>query len=84
MLEPANISTLQNIIKYHVVSGKYPTRKLRGGTTTTLTTLNGKTIKLRKSNDGKIFVNEVRATLPEIETKNGIIYKINVVLIPPS
>jgi uncharacterized surface protein with fasciclin (FAS1) repeats len=84
LLEPGNLSTLQDILKYHVVSGEYPKCNLRAGTTITLTTLNGETIKLRKSNYGRIFVNGVRATLPEIKTENGIIYKINGVLMPPS
>jgi uncharacterized surface protein with fasciclin (FAS1) repeats len=84
LLKPSGISTLQDILKYHVVSGEYPKCNLRGGTTTTLKTLNGDTIELKKSKFGRIFVNGVKATLPEIKAENGIIYKINGVLMPPS
>ena len=83
LLDPDNISDLQNILKYHVVSGKYPKCDLKRGSTT-LKTLNEDTIKVKKSYYGKISVNGIKATLPENKASNGIIYKINGVIIPPS
>ena len=83
LLDPDNIGDLQDILKYHVVSGKYPKCDLKRGRTT-LKTLNGETIKVEKSYYGKVYVNGIKATLPEIKASNGIIYKINGVLIPPS
>lgn len=82
LLDPANLATLQDILKYHVVTGKYPKCNIRGGVTT-MKTLNGDTIKVKKSY-GKIFVNGIRASLSDIVASNGIIYKINGVLTPPS
>jgi uncharacterized surface protein with fasciclin (FAS1) repeats len=82
LLEPENLGTLQDILKYHVVSGKYPKCDFKVGVTT-LMTLNGDIIKVRKTRFGKMFVNGIRASLPEIKGSNGIIYKMNGVLSPP-
>lgn len=82
LLEPGNIGSLQDILKYHVVSGKYEKCDFKVGVTT-LTTLNGDQIKVTKTRYGRVSVNGIRASLPEIKGSNGVIYKINGVLIPP-
>ncbi len=82
LLKPENVGTLEDILKYHVVSGKYPKCDFKVGVTT-LTTLNGDKIEVKKTRYGRIFVNGIRASLPEIRGSNGIIYKMNGVLSPP-
>jgi uncharacterized surface protein with fasciclin (FAS1) repeats len=82
LLDSENLETLKDILKYHVVSGKYAKCDFKRGVTT-LETLNGETIDVKKTRFGKIFVNGIRASLPEIKASNGIIYKINGVLSPP-
>eukprot|EP00590_Aulacoseira_subarctica_P001502 CAMPEP_0172419412 /NCGR_PEP_ID=MMETSP1064-20121228/5840_1 /TAXON_ID=202472 /ORGANISM="Aulacoseira subarctica , Strain CCAP 1002/5" /LENGTH=213 /DNA_ID=CAMNT_0013158871 /DNA_START=320 /DNA_END=960 /DNA_ORIENTATION=+ len=82
LLLPENIGTLQNILKYHVVSGKDPVSHLRGGKNT-LTTLNGKTVTVEKKLNGDVFLNGIKVNLSPMEATNGVIYAINDVLTPP-
>jgi uncharacterized surface protein with fasciclin (FAS1) repeats len=72
----ANLSTedLTNVLGYHVVNGTviYST----GFTNTTLTAVNGARLNVLVEN-GTVFVNAARVTLPDLLFSNGVIHVIN-------
>lgn len=79
-------AALANLLKYHVVMGKFPAQSLRNGVK--LVTLNGQKLTIRRTGDGKVTLvtssGSVAATVitPNIEAKNGIVHIIDRVLIP--
>lgn len=92
LLDPANVSSATQIVKYHIVSGKYTAQDLlkqlkAGGGTMTLDTLDGQpltltlqgasSIQLTDAKGGKAFI----AKLSD-EASNGVIEYINGVLSP--
>ena len=92
LMKPANVSSATQILKYHVVSGKYTTDDLlkqlkASGGTLTLNTLDGQpltltlqgasAIQLTDAKGGKAFVSK----LSDVES-NGVIEYINGVLSP--
>lgn len=92
LLDPANVSSTTQIIKYHIVQGKYTAQdllaqlKAKGGTMT-LNTLDGQpltlalqgasSIELTDAKGGKAFVSKLSD-----EASNGVIEYINGVLSP--
>jgi uncharacterized surface protein with fasciclin (FAS1) repeats len=77
---------ITNVLKYHVLIGRYDSVALTGvanSATPTLPTLNGApvTFSLRS---GALFVNESRVVTPDIRAVNGIIHIIDRVLMPPT
>lgn len=79
LLKEENLETLQNILKFHVVSGRiYSDQALAAGSATAL---QGGTLKVRVENK-TAFVNNARIVKTDIETSNGVIHVIDSVLIP--
>ncbi|OTA52439.1 FAS1 domain-containing protein [Hypoxylon sp. EC38] len=70
---------LTNIIGYHVVNGSvnYSTQLQN----TTLTTVNGQNITITVEN-GTVYVNSARVTVPDILLANGVVHVIDQVLNP--
>jgi uncharacterized surface protein with fasciclin (FAS1) repeats len=67
-LENATAAGLASVMKYHVVQGKWPdfyigTRGWTFGRNTTLTTMNGESISITRS-DGTTFVNSAQIITP--------------------
>jgi len=78
LLKPENKETLTNILTYHVVPGKvmaYDVFKLKSATT-----VNGEDISI--TNNEGIKVNDASVTQFDIMAKNGVIHKIDKVLLP--
>jgi len=78
LLKPENKETLTNILTYHVVPGKvmaYDVFKLKSATT-----VNGEEISI--TNNEGIKVNDASVTQFDIMAKNGVIHKIDKVLLP--
>ena len=75
LLKPENKDKLVDILTYHVVPAKVPAK--------TAVTLNKKTIKVAKKNDG-LFLNDSKVVKTDIVCSNGIIHVIDAVLLPPS
>jgi len=78
LLKPENKETLANILTYHVVPGKvmaYDVFKLKSATT-----VNGEEISI--TNNEGIKVNDASVTQFDIMAKNGVIHKIDKVLLP--
>ena len=76
---PDNIEQLQDILKYHVVAGSYPSSSLTSGD---VETLNGDSVAITVSDSG-VMVNDANVVTPDIMASNGIIHVIDKVLLPP-
>jgi uncharacterized surface protein with fasciclin (FAS1) repeats len=73
-----NNPELNNILLYHVVSGKLESADLTDGP---LVTLNGKSVNVNTSSGVKI--NESQVVLADVKASNGVAHVINKVLLPP-
>lgn len=76
-----NPEQLQQILLYHAVSGK-----VYSGDVVKLdsaTTLNGADVSIMVKN-GKVYVNNARVIKTDILATNGVIHKIDAVLLPPA
>merc|ERR1711957_403485 len=79
LLLPENKDKLINILKYHVVSGKFLSSDLTDGET--VPTLDGNknvTVSLDPTR-----INNATVTTPNLMASNGVVHVINKVLIPP-
>ena len=79
LLKKENKDKLVNILKFHVISGSYPSDKLP---LLPLKTLNGQDVNF-KVDDGDIFINGAKVLKANINASNGIIHVIDGVLTPP-
>ena len=79
LLKKENKDKLVNILKFHVISGSYPSDKLP---LLPLKTLNGQDVNF-KVDDGDIFINGAKVLKANIKASNGIIHVIDGVLTPP-
>jgi uncharacterized surface protein with fasciclin (FAS1) repeats len=80
LLLPENQSQLQDILRYHVVSGQIFSGNLEDRATPT--TLQGQTLTVDLSEG--VMINEANVTTADIITKNGVIHIIDAVLLPAS
>lgn len=71
---------LTNLVNYFIVKGIYKTDSLRNGQT--LTTLNGKKLKVKKSGDS-LMINDAKIVKADIPAANGVVQIVDRVLIPP-
>ena len=79
LLKKENKDKLDSILKFHVISGIYPSDKLP---LLPLKTLNGQDVNF-KVDDGDIFINGAKVLKANIKASNGIIHVIDGVLTPP-
>lgn len=79
LLKPENKDQLVDILTYHVVSGKVPSKV--AVTLTEATALNKKMLAL-KVKDGSLFLNSSKVVTADIECSNGVIHVIDEVLLP--
>ena len=79
LLKKENKYKLVNILKFHVISGSYPSDKLP---LLPLKTLNGQDVNFKVDN-GDIFINGAKVLKANIKASNGIIHVIDDVLSPP-
>jgi uncharacterized surface protein with fasciclin (FAS1) repeats len=71
---------LTGILKYHVVQGKYTAADLAGKNS--LQTIDGKTLKITKQNDGSILIDGAKVVKPDVQASNGVIHAIDSVMMP--
>lgn len=79
LLKPENRARLQQILKYHVISGRVPAKavvKLRNAGT-----LVGQRVRIEAS-DTRVRINDATVTRTDVACSNGIIHIIDRVLIP--
>jgi uncharacterized surface protein with fasciclin (FAS1) repeats len=91
LLKPENKATLVKILTYHVVPGKYNSKKLeqmirKGNGKATLKTVQGDPLTVSMSSDKIIVTDEkggtATVTIPNVYQSNGIIHVIDAVLQP--
>lgn len=80
LLKPENKEVLVKILTYHVVSGKVLSKNLQSSD---ITSLQSEPIKVQVSN-GVVKVNDGTVTTADIEGRNGVIHKIDALILPPS
>ena len=84
LVKPENKATLQGILKYHVVSGKFMTADLKDGQI--LTTVQGEKITVKKSGDKTMLMDAKRGMsniiTPDVYQSNGVAHIIDTVLMP--
>ena len=78
LLLPENASTLEKVLKYHVLGGLMPTASINEGDQDTL---EGKKVHFAYTN-GEATINGV-GLVSELSASNGIIHGIDFVLVPP-
>lgn len=93
LLKPENKMTLQTILKYHVVPGKYSASKLmmlikKGNGKAMLKTVSGGILTFWMKND-TLYVsdengNSAKVTIADVNQSNGVIHVIDSVLLPKS
>ena len=83
LLKPKNKSKLQNLLKYHVVSGEFNAAELIKMKNKKLTTLNGQDLKVKVKN-GDVYINNAQVTTADVEASNGVVHVIDTVLLPPA
>jgi len=80
LLEPSNIDSLQQLLKYHVVSGSVKSTALTNGES--VKTLEGKAVVASVSAAG-IKINGATVTTADVLASNGVVHVIDAVLMPP-
>ena len=91
LLKPENKSTLQNILKYHVVAGKYNAKDIvkmikSGNGKATIKTVAGGTLVAMMKN-GSVYIkdangNSAKVTAADLDQTNGVIHVIDKVVLP--
>ena len=80
LLKPENKDKLTEILKYHVIKGKFTARQVASLEAATM--LNGEDIALNIK-DGRLTANNSNIVATDIDASNGIIHIIDQVLLPP-
>ncbi|GAA4281985.1 fasciclin domain-containing protein [Gaetbulibacter aestuarii] len=93
LLKPENKMTLQSILKYHVVPGKYSASKLmmlikKGNGKAMLKTASGGMLTAWMK-DGAVYItdengNSAKVTIADVNQSNGVIHVVDSVLLPKS
>lgn len=78
----ADIPTLTEILKFHVVEGVVKSKKIAGLKDTPPSALNGKTLSLKVDRDGAVSVGAGKVVTADLKCLNGIVHVIDTVLIP--
>jgi len=82
LLQPENVSELQNLMLYHVLPGSYPSSTLTNGPIETLFT--NRDVEVTVTADTIMF-NDATVATPDITACNGVIHTLSEVLtfLPP-
>lgn len=81
LLRPEGKVNLQEILKYHVVPGKFLISDLKDGQM--LSTVQGEMLKVTKTN-GQVMINGAEIETGDVIQSNGVAHVIKKVLLPPS
>jgi uncharacterized surface protein with fasciclin (FAS1) repeats len=81
LLDPRNIKELQNVLKYHVISGSIRAADLRESQVAM--TLSGQSVRIVKR-DGSVYVNDAKVVTADVLGSNGVVHIIDKALLIPS
>ena len=81
LLKPENLEQLKSILLYHVVAGKVMAEDVVK--LTSAITLQGTDVTIKIDGD-KVYINDAQVIITDIETLNGVIHVIDMVILPPS
>lgn len=81
LVKPEKKNDLRNILEYHVTTSALREEWLKDGMA--LGMVNGSNVKVTKSADGKIKINDANV-LAVVPASNGMVYVIDGVLLPPA
>jgi transforming growth factor-beta-induced protein len=79
LLKPENKGKLANILTYHVVAGKVPSKAV---STSKVKMVNGQNANLKVAN-GKVTINSANVVAVDVMASNGVIHVIDSVILPP-
>jgi uncharacterized surface protein with fasciclin (FAS1) repeats len=79
LVKPEKKNDLRNILEYHVTTSSLKEEWLKDGMTIGM--VNGGSVKVTKSADGKIKINNANV-LAVVPASNGIVYVVDAVLLP--
>ena len=80
LLQPQNKEKLVRVLKYHLIAGRVTPEDVNKGE---IKTVEGGTVKIRVAPDGVIMNDNVKGVQPSIEAKNGVIVRVDNLLLPP-
>ncbi|MEG4006956.1 fasciclin domain-containing protein [Microcoleus sp. Pol11C1] len=80
LLQPQNKEKLARVLKYHLIAGSVTPEDVDKGE---IKTVEGGTVKIRVAPDGVIMNDNVKGVQPSIEAKNGVIVRVDNLLLPP-
>lgn len=80
----ADGTTLNNILKYHVLAGKVMAADAIAADGTSVTMLNGDPMSIDVVSGGVVLNDTVNVTVTDIEACNGVVHLIDAVLMPPA
>lgn len=75
-------ATLKSVLLYHVLGSKVEASQIPQASNTPVATLNAQNIFASRTAAGKVFINGVSVTKANIGCTNGVIHRINRVLLP--
>ncbi len=81
LVKPEKKNDLRNILEYHVTTSALKEEWLKDGMNIGM--VNGGSVKISKSADGKIKVNDANV-LAAVPASNGMVYVVDGVLLPPA
>ncbi|MGD9138787.1 MAG: fasciclin domain-containing protein, partial [Desulfobacterales bacterium] len=79
LLKPENKGKLQDILKYHVVSGEYMAKDVT--TMKSAETVNGQSFMITMDG-GNVMVDNAKVIKTDIQCSNGVIHVIDTVILP--
>jgi uncharacterized surface protein with fasciclin (FAS1) repeats len=80
LLQPQNKEKLARVLKYHLIASSVTPEAVNQGV---IQTVEGSNLKVGVTADGVIINDNVKAVLPSIEATNGVIVRVDNLLLPP-
>ncbi len=77
-----NKNAIANILKYHVLGAEVKAAAVPAGPNAAQVTLQGDSVFLTRNTNG-VFINGVKVTAADVDASNGVIHKIESLLMPP-
>lgn len=81
LLQPQNKEKLARVLKYHLIASSVSPADVNKGL---IKTVEGSDIKISVTPEGVIINDNVKAVLPSVEATNGVIVRVDNLLLPPN